>query len=90
MTGKLNLRELLILTDHTELFISNSTGPVHIAGALNKKIIGFYPNEKPMSETRWGPLGNNVIVIKPNSISDDMSKIRASEIMSASKKLLIK
>ena len=90
LTGKLNLRELLILTDHTELFISNSTGPVHIAGALNKKIIGFYPNEKPMSETRWGPLGNNVIVIKPNSISDDMSKIRASEIMSASKKLLIK
>jgi len=80
----------MILTDHSELFISNSTGPIHLAGALNKKIIGFYPNEKPMSDTRWGPLGNNVIIIKPDTGSDDMSKISASEIMNASKKLLIK
>ena len=31
----------MILTDNSELFVSNSTGPIHLAGALNKKIIGF-------------------------------------------------
>ncbi|MEO8446822.1 MAG: glycosyltransferase family 9 protein, partial [bacterium] len=56
LAGKLNLKELLILIDNCKLFISNSTGPIHIAGALNKNIIGFYPNEKVMSNVRWGPL----------------------------------
>lgn len=88
LTGKLTLRELLILTDHTDLFISNSTGPIHIAGALNKSIIGFYPNEKHLSEVRWGPLGNKNIIIKPDEDSDDMSEIRTDEIMQAVKKLL--
>ena len=48
LPGKLNLKELMILIDNTALFISNSTGPIHIAGALNKNIIGFYPNQKPI------------------------------------------
>ena len=88
LTGKLSLKELMILTDHSQLFISNSTGPIHLAGALNKKIIGFYPNEKHMSDLRWGPLGSNSIVLKPDLNSADMSSIKAEDILNASKKLL--
>jgi len=65
LSGFLNLRELLILIDNCKLFISNSTGPIHIAGALNKNIIGFYPNEIPMNETRWKPLSTNAVILKP-------------------------
>ena len=88
LTGKLSLKELMILIDHSELFISNSTGPIHIAGALNKKIIGFYPNEKHMSEVRWGPLGNKRIIIKPAINSNDMNRINAADVLNAAKKLL--
>ena len=88
LSGHLSLRELLILTDNSCLFISNSTGPIHIAGALNKNIIGFYPNEKPMSDTRWKPLGSNVRIIKPKVNSDNMNDIKVREIISATKNVL--
>jgi len=88
LTGKLNLRELMILIDNTALFISNSTGPIHIAGALNKNIIGFYPNQKPMNETRWRPLSDNAVILKPDEISDNMSVITPEKVILETKKFL--
>ncbi|HEX2788518.1 MAG TPA: glycosyltransferase family 9 protein [Ignavibacteria bacterium] len=72
LSGELNLRELLILINNSKLFIANSTGPIHIAGALNKKIIGFYPEQKPMNETRWGPLNESKIILRPDVASDQI------------------
>lgn len=80
LTGRLGLRELMILIDNAEIFVSNSTGPIHIAGALNKNIIGFYPNEKVMSEMRWKPLSVNAVILKPPVGCDDMSMIDAEAI----------
>jgi len=81
LAGKLNLKELLILIDKSKLFISNSTGPIHIAGALNKNIIGFYPDEIPMNETRWRPLSDNAIILKPilRNKMDSISPLKALE-----------
>lgn len=89
LTAMLNLRELMILIDKSELFVSNSTGPIHIAGALNKKIIGFYPNSAPMNATRWRPLSNQAVIISPDS-GDDMSTISESKINKAVDTLLCK
>jgi len=36
-----------------DVFIAGSTGPLHIAGALNKKTIGFYPNKRTSTSLRW-------------------------------------
>ena len=36
-----------------DVFIAGSTGPLHIAGALNKKTIGFYPSKKSSTSLRW-------------------------------------
>lgn len=83
VSGMLDLKELMILIDNSDVFISNSTGPVHIAGALNRNIIGFYPNEKPMSDTRWKPLSENTVILKPDGISDDMDLITEDIIMKA-------
>jgi len=83
VSGMLDLKELIILIDNSVLFISNSTGPIHIAGALNRNIIGFYPNEKPMSDTRWKPLSENTVILKPDGISDDMDLITEDIIMKA-------
>ena len=87
LAGEITLRELLILIDKSSLFISNSTGPIHIAGALNKNIIGFYPNSAPMNATRWRPLSNNAKIISPE-LGDDMSTINDEVINSAVKEFL--
>jgi ADP-heptose:LPS heptosyltransferase len=83
LAGKLSLRELMILIDNSKLFISNSTGPIHIAGALNKNIIGFYPNSAPVNDVRWKPLGTNVTIFKPNDGSDNMLLIDTNEVVSS-------
>jgi len=88
LCDKLNLKELMILTDNSKLFISNSTGPIHIAGALNKNIIGFYPNQKPMNETRWRPLNDNAVVLKPENLSGVMNEIKVENVISETKKFM--
>ncbi|MCB0722761.1 MAG: glycosyltransferase family 9 protein [Ignavibacteriae bacterium] len=88
LTGKINLRELMILIDGCQLFMSNSTGPIHIAGALNKKIIGFYPNSRPINATRWGPPGDNNYIFTPKDDSDEMNKIEVNEVIDKVKDML--
>lgn len=87
LTGMLVLKELMILIDKCELFVSNSTGPIHIAGALNKKIMGFYPNSAPMNSVRWRPLSNQAVIISPE-FGDDMNSITDMQLNIAADKLL--
>ena len=41
-----------------DVFIAGSTGPLHIAGALNKKTVGFYPSKKSSTSLRWQTINN--------------------------------
>lgn len=41
-----------------DLFIAGSTGPLHIAGALNKAIVGFYPSRLSAIPRRWRPIND--------------------------------
>jgi len=36
-----------------DVFISGSTGPLHIAAALNKRTVAFYPSKKSATSLRW-------------------------------------
>lgn len=67
IAGELNLSELIYLINECKLFISNSTGPLHIAAALSKNAIGFYPNLLACSFKRWGPYGSNTKVFTPQN-----------------------
>jgi heptosyltransferase III len=88
LPGAVNLRELMILIDNSKLFVSNSTGPIHIAGALNKNIIGFYPNQVPMNETRWKPLSDNAVILKPEETAGNMDEINVEKVISETKKFM--
>jgi len=55
LAGIFNLGELIALIDRADLMIANSTGPIHIAAALGKHVIGFYPKFTAASPKRWGP-----------------------------------
>lgn len=65
LAGRLSLEELMALINKSELLIANSTGPIHIAAALNKNVVGFYPKVKECSVERWGPYTNNKIIFSP-------------------------
>lgn len=65
LAGKLNLEELTALINRSNLLIANSTGPIHIAAALDKTVVGFYPKIKECSVERWGPYTNNRLIFSP-------------------------
>ncbi len=66
-SGKLNLSEMIALIDSADILIANSTGPIHIAAALNKFVVGFYPTIPSMSKTRWGPFTSKGKVFEPDN-----------------------
>ena len=55
LSGILNLSLLKALINEASVFISNSTGPMHIAAALGVHVIGFFPKILACSQKRWGP-----------------------------------
>ena len=56
------LGELIALIERCEVLIGSDTGPLHLAAALGKKVIGFYGPTDPL---RNGPYGEgNVVIIK--------------------------
>lgn len=63
--GEFNLKELTALINKSDLFISNSTGPLHIAAALDVHTIGFYPKIAACSPNRWGPYSLKSKVFTP-------------------------
>jgi heptosyltransferase III len=65
LAGQFNLGELIVLINKAGLLISNSTGPIHIAAALDKYVIGFYPKIKVCSPERWGPYSEKSFIFQP-------------------------
>lgn len=54
--GGQSLIEYAALMETADVFIANSTGPLHLAAAVGVPVIGFYPNDRVMGAVRWGPL----------------------------------
>lgn len=65
LAGKYNLSELIALINQCNVMIANSTGPIHIAAALGKNVIGFYPKFTAASAKRWGPYTNKKNIFSP-------------------------
>ena len=73
---------LLLFAKHiafSDLFISGSTGPLHIAGALNRPTAGFYPHRRSATSLRWQTLSTDDrrLCFSPdaNAEIEDMSSI---------------
>lgn len=70
LSGQLTLEELIALISLSNGVICNSTGVIHIAASLDKKIIGFYPNSPQVNSIRWGPVSNQKKILTPIYTSD--------------------
>lgn len=59
LTGSMALDELISFIAHCDGLVAASTGPLHIAAALNRYALGIYPPIRPMHPGRWAPLGKH-------------------------------
>jgi len=63
--GKFPLDDLIAIISKADIVVANSTGPIHIAAALGKYVVGFYPKVKECSPRRWGPYTPKKIIFTP-------------------------
>lgn len=58
LAGKTSVSQLASLLKRAALFISNDSGPVHVASALGTPVIAIFGRNQPgLSPKRWGPVG---------------------------------
>jgi len=96
----LRLSETVSLIKRAALFIGNSTGPMHIAAALQVPVVAIFGNVHPLdSYQKWGPYGEKHIVVHKdvgcrNCRPSDCRRYRCMEaitpedVMTAVKKLI--
>lgn len=63
----LSLKVLAALIKSASVFVSNSTGPLHIAAAVGTPVVAFYPPIRQCSSARWGPLADQKVIFEPSS-----------------------
>ncbi|MCK9452297.1 MAG: glycosyltransferase family 9 protein [Bacteroidales bacterium] len=69
--GSMNLKQFISFIGAADGLIAASTGPLHIAAALEKVSLGIYPPIKPMHPGRWAPLGKKAsYLVLDKSCSD--------------------
>jgi ADP-heptose:LPS heptosyltransferase len=71
LTGRFTMSELIAFINACDGVVAASTGPLHIAAALDKLAIGIYPPIKPMHPGRWAPIGKRAhFVVADRKCSD--------------------
>jgi lipopolysaccharide heptosyltransferase II len=100
LAGRTDLRELSSILKGSDLLISNSTGPMHMAVALGTPVVALFSPLFVTSPRRWGPYGEgNEVVMPPVEICHKcvrekcshfncMDKIDPDEIVSRVRKIL--
>lgn len=76
ITGKLSLKEFINFISKCDALVAASTGPLHIAAALDKKAIGLFSPKRPIHPGRWMPLGKKAHYV---TFSDNCKKCEAKE-----------
>jgi heptosyltransferase III len=81
-TGKMTLEEFISFINAADGLVAASTGPLHIAAALNKYAFGLYPPIRPLYPGRWAPLGMNAhYFVKDKTCSDCRSNTQSCHCM---------
>ncbi len=63
--GETTVRQLVSLLKRSQTLISNDSGPVQVAAALQKPVIVLYGRNQPgLSAKRWRPLSDKSIVLQ--------------------------
>jgi ADP-heptose:LPS heptosyltransferase len=63
LCGRLTIIELALLCQRAAVFVSNSTGPLHLAVMVGTPVVAFYPPIRVARPERWGPYGRRADVL---------------------------
>ncbi len=63
-----NLLQLAAILKKVKVFVSSSTGPMHMAAALNIPTVSLFCPIKACTPVRWGPVGNRQHVLMPPDV----------------------
>ena len=66
LINNLSIEELAFFYSKASFFIGPSTGPMHIAAAVQTKVFAIFSPIKVQSSTRWAPWGNKATIISPD------------------------
>lgn len=73
LTGKTSLKQLLAVISHANVVIAPDTGPMHLAAAQGKPVIGLFATSNP---NRSGPYLNREFIVNryPDALTLDTGK----------------
>lgn len=66
LAGDVTLRQLLALFERCELFVTNDSGPMHLACLVDAPIVGLFFADTP---TIYGPVASRTASVSPNLYS---------------------
>ncbi len=75
--GRCTVRDLAAVIGQADLFVSNSTGPLHIAAAVGTPVLGIYPQLPAIGPQRWGPYSDRSHVLVPDRPPDCRKCLKA-------------
>lgn len=78
-----SINELAAIIDRSDLFITNDTGTMHVAGAVNTPQISIFGPTNPFN---WAPIGEKKIFIRK---SEFISEVEISDVIEAIKTLKV-
>lgn len=66
LAGMTDVETLAAVLKGARIFVSGSTGPLHLADAVGTKCVSFFPNRPDVGPERWGPRRNLDGIIVPD------------------------
>jgi ADP-heptose:LPS heptosyltransferase len=82
VTGMTTVSQLVSLLGRSSLLISNDSGPVHIAAALQTPVVSIFTRNQPgINPERWKPLGlNSTYVAVQENLSPSFKKAGETDV----------
>ena len=68
---------------HVGVVIGSSTGPLHIASALDTPVVGLYRADAPFWPERWAPLGPSKLLATKQTLTDGGLDLSVEEVHAA-------
>ena len=84
LCGQLNLIESMKLFEKCSLYIGNDTGPMHMAGLLNRPIVALF--SKHTNPGKFSPMSSNNFIIR--SEGDSINNIKMQDVLKGVNKIL--
>lgn len=81
ISGMFSLDQLMSFIAENDVLVAASTGPLHIAAALDVLAIGLFPPIRPMHPGRWAPVGKKTKVFVNDKTCNDCRKSTICECM---------